>query len=59
MVVPTDDDWRQAWSNYQRQSPGSPGIVDHVSFIIMRRMGIASAFTYDKHFRAEGFETLF
>jgi predicted nucleic acid-binding protein len=33
--------------------------VDHVSFAIMRRMGIPKAFTNDGHFRAAGFETLF
>jgi uncharacterized protein len=35
------------------------GIVDHVSFTIMRRLGISKAFTNDGHFRAAGFETLF
>jgi predicted nucleic acid-binding protein len=35
------------------------GIVDQVSFIIMRRLGITEAFTNDEHFRAAGFVTLF
>jgi len=35
------------------------GIVDHVSFIVMRRLGITDAFTNDRHFQAAGFTTLF
>ena len=35
------------------------GIVDHVSFVVMRRLGLTQAFTNDAHFRAAGFEVLF
>ena len=35
------------------------GIVDHLSFVVMRRHGIQEAFTNDQHFRAAGFTTLF
>ena len=35
------------------------GIVDQVSFVVMRRLGLTRAFTNDWHFRAAGFETLF
>lgn len=35
------------------------GIVDHVSFLVMRRLGITEAFTNDRHFSAAGFITLF
>jgi uncharacterized protein len=35
------------------------GIVDHISFVVMRRLGMSKAFTNDRHFRAAGFETLF
>ena len=35
------------------------GIVDQVSFIVMRRLGIIEAFTNDKHFEAAGFRVLF
>lgn len=38
---------------------GSAGIVDHVSFSVMRRLGITEAFTNDRHFAAAGFITLF
>ncbi len=30
-------------------------MVDRVSFAVMRRRGITTAFSYDEHFRQEGF----
>ena len=59
LIVPTVEDWQSAWLAYERGEADSAGIVDHVSFAIMRRLGIARAFTNDGHFRAAGFETLF
>ncbi len=59
LIVPTVEDWQAAWLAYERGKADSAGIVDHVSFTIMRRLGIAQAFTNDKHFRTAGFETLF
>jgi predicted nucleic acid-binding protein len=59
LVVPTLEDWQTAWLAFERGVADNAGIVDHVSFTIMRRMGIAKAFTNDEHFRAAGFETLF
>jgi predicted nucleic acid-binding protein len=58
LVVPTEDDWKQAWTAYERGEAAQAGIVDHVSFVIMRRLGIAEAFTNDRHFQAAGFTTL-
>jgi predicted nucleic acid-binding protein len=55
----TDDDWRRAWGNYERQSLGEAGIVDHVSLAVMRRLGLTTVFTNDRHFQAAGFTTLF
>lgn len=52
-------DWDSAWSEYGRGSNKSPGIVDLVSFGILRRLGISEVFTNDKHFRDAGFITLF
>jgi predicted nucleic acid-binding protein len=34
-------------------------VVDHVSFIVMRQLGMTEAFTNDRHFRAAGFVPLF
>jgi predicted nucleic acid-binding protein len=59
LIVPTAQDSDAAWLAYERGEADSAGIVDHVSFTIMRRLGISKAFTNDRHFRAAGFETLF
>ena len=48
-----------AWADYQAGSAGDAGIVDHISFVVMRRLGIRQVFTHDKHFTAAGFEVLF
>ena len=34
--VPTEDDWRNAWSAYEAGEAFQAGIVDHVSFAVMR-----------------------
>ena len=59
VIVPTEDDWAKAWEAYQREEIGKAGIVDYVSFAVMRRLGITKAFTNDRHFQEAGFETLF
>ena len=48
-----------AWAAYERGEAAQAGIVDHVSFQVMRRLGITEAFTNDKHFEAAGFTLLF
>src|SRR5207244_4339749 len=57
LVEPNINDCEQAWQAYSRGEAGEAGIVDHVSFIIMRRLGLTKAFTNDSHHRAAGFET--
>lgn len=59
LIVPTAEDWNAAWEAYAGGKPGAPGIVDHVSFIVMRRLGIDEVFSNDRHFKAAGFNTLF
>jgi hypothetical protein len=59
LIAPTDGDWQSAWAAYEREETGGAGIVDHVSFAVMRRLGVSKAFTNDRHFRGAGFETLF
>ena len=59
LLDPTQDDRRVAWEGYDRGDAGNAGIVDQVSFVVMRRLGINQAFTNDSHFKAAGFETLF
>jgi predicted nucleic acid-binding protein len=59
LIVPTEDDWHDAWAAYRRGGADQPGIVDCVSFVVMRRLQMRQAFTNDNHFRTAGFETLF
>lgn len=59
LMEPTAEDVGQAWVDYAANVSGSAGIVDHVSFAVMRRLGITEAFTNDRHFAAAGFVTLF
>jgi predicted nucleic acid-binding protein len=59
VIVPTEADWQQGWITYARGDAAGAGIVDNVSFVVMRRLGITDAFTNDRHFRAAGFNTLF
>ena len=58
-IDPTEDDLEQARLAYGRGEAGQAGIVDHVSFVVMRRLGPTQAFTNDARFRAAGFVTLF
>jgi predicted nucleic acid-binding protein len=59
LIEPTAQEIEDAWAAYERGEAGQAGIVDHVSFQVMRRMGITKAFTNDKHFQAAGFTVLF
>jgi hypothetical protein len=55
----TSDEVEEAWAAYDRGEAGQAGIVDHISFVVMRRLMIREAFTNDHHFQAAGFTTLF
>jgi predicted nucleic acid-binding protein len=59
LIAPSDEDWHAAWQAYENGEAGQAGVVDHVSFVVMRRMGISEAFTNDQHYRAAGFAILF
>jgi uncharacterized protein len=59
LIEPTASDLDTAWADYRAGNTGAAGIVDHVSFVVMRRLGITEAFTNDRHFQAAGFTTLF
>ncbi|MCC7425244.1 MAG: type II toxin-antitoxin system VapC family toxin [Planctomycetaceae bacterium] len=56
-VTPVEEE--SAWTAYRQPQAGSAGIVDLISFAVMRRLGITEAFTNDRHFQAAGFVTLF
>ena len=59
LVEPTESDLAAAWAAYRAGHAGLAGIVDQVSFAVMRRLGITEAFTNDRHFSAAGFRPLF
>jgi len=59
LIEPSPQEIEDAWSAYDRGEAAMAGIVDHVSFVIMKRLGIVEAFTNDRHFQAGGFVTLF
>ena len=59
LIDPSASDCEQAWAAYARGEAGDAGIVDHISFAVMRRLGLIEAFTHNGHFRAAGFVTLF
>lgn len=59
LISITNADWEQAWSAYDRGEANQAGIVDQISFAVMRRLGLHHAFTNDRHFSAAGFDTLF
>ncbi|BBO36531.1 type II toxin-antitoxin system VapC family toxin [Lacipirellula parvula] len=59
LIIPTQDDWDKGWQQYDQGRPGDPGIVDCISFAIMRRLGLTEVFTNDQHFAAAGFTPLF
>lgn len=59
LIEPTDADCAAAWRTYRSGQAGQAGIVDLVSFEVMRRLGIDEAFTNDRHFQMAGFTTLF
>jgi predicted nucleic acid-binding protein len=59
LIEPTSSEVEDAWEAYARGEAGRAGVVDHISFLVMRRLGLTQAFTNDAHFRAAGFETLF
>ena len=59
LIVPTLEDWHAGWLAFSKEKQDGAGIVDHISFAVMRRLGVSRVFTNDRHFRAAGFETMF
>ena len=59
VIEPLSAEWDQAWQNYARGDAADAGVVDHLSFLVMRRYGLTRAFTNDRHFLAAGIEILF
>jgi hypothetical protein len=58
LIEATLQEIETAWAAYDRGEAALAGIIDHVSFVVMRRLGVTEAFTNDRHFQAAGFTTL-
>jgi predicted nucleic acid-binding protein len=59
LIEPSPQEIEAAWAAYDRGEAAQAGIVDHISFVVMRGLGLKEAFTNDRHFQAAGFTTLF
>ena len=59
LLNPSPAEIEEAWKACSRGEAAQAGIVDHISFAVMRREGLTKAFSNDQHFQAAGFETLF
>jgi uncharacterized protein len=59
VLRPSEDELQAAWDAFDQRQYAGAGIVDQISFILMRRYGLTDVFTNDDHFRAAGFFTLF
>jgi predicted nucleic acid-binding protein len=51
-------DLEESWAYFRRQDLHKLSAVDATSFVIMRRIGIRLAFTFDHHFAVAGFRLL-
>jgi predicted nucleic acid-binding protein len=49
--------FEQGWKMLQQHDDKTYSLTDCISFVLMRQMGIRTAFTFDHHFRQAGFET--
>jgi predicted nucleic acid-binding protein len=58
LIEPLAEDYEKAWQSFARHDAADAGIVDLISFEIMRRLHITHALTNDDHFRAAGFDVL-
>lgn len=48
--------FQEAWVYFQRHSDKRYSLTDCVSFVLMSRLGITNALTFDKHFTQAGFQ---
>ncbi len=58
-VVHVDEDlFYEAWAYFQKHKDKRYSLTDCVSFVLMKRLGITEALTFDKHFMQAGFTKL-
>lgn len=54
----TTELFEQAFALYQQYQDKTWGLIDCVSFVVMREAGVSQALTCDHHFEQAGFEAL-
>jgi predicted nucleic acid-binding protein len=57
LFVVDDDLFEQGWLLLKQQQDKTYSLTDCISFVLMRRMQITTAFEFDHHFRQAGFLT--
>lgn len=45
----------EGWSYFQSHDDKDYSLTDCISFVLMRKLGITTAFTFDRHFEQAGF----
>jgi predicted nucleic acid-binding protein len=57
LLVHVDEDlFQEAWRYFARHDDKRYSLTDCVSFVVMKRMKIKTALTFDQHFAQAGFE---
>ncbi|WP_346765850.1 PIN domain-containing protein [Thermococcus sp. MV5] len=55
----TEEDWEKAWKIFEQyEDQNGMDIIDCLSFVIMKRLKIREAFTFDRDFETYGFKKL-
>ncbi|HEX4588922.1 MAG TPA: PIN domain-containing protein [Gemmataceae bacterium] len=55
-LVPVDEAlFREGWDQFCRHADKTYSLTDCISFVVMRRRGIDTAFAFDRHFEQAGF----
>lgn len=58
-VVHVDEQvFHEAWAYFQKYKDKTYSLTDCVSFVLVKRLGITAALTFDKHFAQAGFAKL-
>ena len=58
-IIKVDEEiFHKAWEIFRKHRDKHWGFTDCTSFAIMEKMNIKTAFTFDKHYKQAGFNTL-
>jgi uncharacterized protein len=48
--------FHSGWAYFQQHQDKMYSLADCISFVVMQKLGIRTAFTFDKHFVQAGFQ---